>query len=200
MFSFLRGEVAEIGLDRVVLDVGGVGYELICSSKTLQNLKVGQQAKLRVHLHLAQDVLGLYGFGSGEEKAMFCRLISVTRVGPKAALGALCALTPTELAAAIVSGDERTLARVPGMGKKTAQRIILELKEKIGTEEAVGAGAQTSFAAPQNGEDMRAEAIAGLIALGYDGNTAKRAVEAVKEPCTKVEQLLTLALKGLSKI
>lgn len=201
MFAFLRGTVAHMDIDTVALDVGGVGYELHAPSKTLDRLKVGEEATLKVHMHMAQDLIALYGFYTSEEKAMFRRLISITRVGPKVALAALSALRAEELAAAIVTGDERTLGRVPGIGKKAAQRIILELKEKIATEEAFsGASAALSFGDDTPaGADMRQEAISALIALGYDASTAARAI-ASAPPADKVESLITSALRSLSKL
>ena len=129
---------------------------------------------------------------------MFRQLISVSRVGPKVALAALSAMSPADLAAAIVTGNENSLARVPGLGKKTAQRVILELKEKISTQDALSALPAGAAASPL-GEDIRAEAMTALVALGYDPGTASRAVAAVPAPAETVEELLKAALKSLGK-
>ena len=198
MYAFMRGVVSEMERDRLTLDVGGVGYELLCSGETLSCCKAGQEAMLYTHFHLAQDMAALYGFYTKEERAMFRQLISVSRVGPKVALAALSAMSPADLAAAIVTGNENSLARVPGLGKKTAQRVILELKEKISTQDAFSALPAGAAASPL-GEDIRAEAMTALVALGYDPGTARRAVAAVPAPAETVEDLLKAALKSLGK-
>ena len=198
MFSYFRGEVAEIMPDKAVLDVGGVGYELCCSSKTLGMLSVGKQAKLLAYMHISQDLVVLYGFATSKERTMFLRLISVSRVGPKAAMNILSVLRPAELASAIVAGEDVAIARVPGLGKKTAQRIILELKEKIATEEAFAGVVPGENDLTDAQTDMVREAIGALIALGYDASMANRAVKAAA-PCERVEELITKALKSLAK-
>lgn len=199
MFSFMRGTVAEIAADRVVLDVGGVGYELFASTQTLSRLKKGETTQLSAYMHIAQEALSLFGFLTAEEKSLFKRLISVSRVGPKVALSALSAMPAAQVATAIVTGNEVALARVPGLGKKTAQRIILELKEKIATEETF-----EGFA-PEVGETaaaiggVRQETVAALIALGYDANSATKAVAAVVSPPERIEDYIVAALKLLAK-
>lgn len=198
MFAFLRGEVAEIEADSLVLDVAGVGYALLASSKTLGQLAKGSTAKLYTHLHLSQDAVALYAFISKQERQMFLRLISVSRVGPKLALAVLSSIDPAALAAAIVSGDEGQLSRVPGMGKKTAQRVILELKEKIAKEEGVVAGDFSGIDVMISGEGIPQEALAALIALGYDSSTASRAVSLVQKPCATVEEMIKAALRNLA--
>lgn len=196
MFWFLKGEVSEISSDRLALDVGGVGYELYASGRTLDALKAGQNVRLEVHTHITQDSFALYGFSSSHDKAMFKRLISVSRVGPKVALSALSIYESSQIAAAIVTGDEMLLARVPGLGKKTAQRIILELKEKIAAEEAVSSDIVRLL--PADGNVVH-EAVTALIALGYDNATASRAVKA-QESSSSIEQLITNALKSLARM
>lgn len=193
MYAYIKGPVAEAAHDRAVIEAGGVGYELLCSGMTLKKLRTGAVEKLYTHLHLAEGVMALYGFYDPEERDMFRRLIGVTRVGPKLALSVLSALTPQDVAAAIVTENAAAFDHVPGLGKKTAQRLLLELKEHVKTEEMLGgAGA----AAEQ--QDARAEAVAALVSLGYDGLAASRAVTAVTE-FTNVEGLLTAALKRLAK-
>lgn len=195
MYAHIRGEVTEIYADRVVIDAGGVGYELYCSAKTLQTLQTGRQAKLLTHLRIAEDIMALYGFVDDTERVMFRRLISVTRVGPKLALAVLSYLTPADVAAAIVTDNAAAFTPVPGMGKKTAQRLLLELKEKIGTEEMIGAG----LPAQSVGEgDMRSEAVAALVALGYPGSAASRAVIEAQNAET-IEEMITQALRSLAK-
>ena len=196
MYAYIRGTVDEKNLDRVVIEAAGVGYELICSDATLRQLSVGDKAKLLTHFNVSQDgTVTLYGFMTSDERAMFRRLIAVNRVGPKLALGILGKLAPSDIAMAIVTQNAAAFDRIPGLGKKTAARLLLELKEKV-TEDTMG-----SVSAPQMAEgsvDMRAEAIAALVALGYDGVSAGRAVSSVGE-CARVEDMITKALREIGK-
>lgn len=195
MYAHIRGIVTDCFPDRAVVEAAGVGYELFCSSMSLKRLRVGSEAKLFAHLHLADGVMALYGFYDTAERDMFRRLLSVTRVGPKLALSVLSHLTPQDVAAAIVTDNVRAFDRVPGMGRKTAQRVLLELKEHVRTEEMLGGGAAVDAPA---GEDFRAEAVAALVSLGYDGLSASRAVTAVAE-ADSVESLITKALRSLAR-
>ena len=196
MYAYIRGTVDEKNLDRVVVEAAGVGYELICSDATLRQLSVGDKAKLLTHFNVSQDgTVTLYGFMTSDERAMFRRLIAVNRVGPKLALGILSKLAPSDIAMAIVTQNAAAFDRIPGLGKKTAARLLLELKEKV-TEDTMG-----SVSAPQMAEgsvDMRTEAIAALVALGYDGVSAGRAVSSVGE-CARVEDMITKALREIGK-
>lgn len=200
MYAHIQGEVTDILIDRAVVEAAGVGYELYCSAFTLQQLRAGSRAKLLTHLHLSEGVMVLYGFWEEAERIMFRRLITVTRVGPKLALAALSILRPADIAAAIVTENADVLARVPGLGKKTAQRLLLELKEKVDTQEMLGEGLPGALAA--DGQDaqksIRVEATAALVGLGYDGASAQRAVLAV-EQAESIEELLTKALRLLAK-
>lgn len=194
MYSYIRGTAAEVLPDRAVLEAAGVGYELLCSSQTLKRLAAGREAKLYTHLYLADGVMALYGFFDTAERDMFRRLLGVTRVGPKLALAVLSQLSPQDVAIAIVTENAAAFDRVPGMGRKTAQRLLLELKERVQTEEMLGGGeapaAQT--------QDLRAEAVAALVSLGYDGLSASRAVTAV-EDAASVEELIKKALHAFAK-
>ena len=193
MFAHIHGWVDEIQSDRVIIEAGGVGYELLCSGETLKTLDTAMEAKLYVHFHMSQDNITLYGFATREEREMFRRFLSVSRVGPKLALSVLTHLRVSDIASAILTGNEAALSKVPGMGKKTAARVLLELKEQV-TKDLGPAGA---FQGESANLDMRAEAIAALIALGYDGVVAGRAVAAV-EDCPRVEDMITAALRGLA--
>ena len=192
MYSHIRGTVEEIGADRAVIDAGGVGYELICSRMTLSKLTQGKQAKLLAHLNIAQDAVALYGFHSEEERAMFRELLGVTKIGPKVALSCLSVLTPEDISMAVLTENVAAFDGVPGMGRKTAARVLLELKEKVDT---VGSGAaKTAKTADDGSAGMRHDAIEALIALGYDGAAAGRAVAAV-EDCARVEDMIMKALR-----
>jgi len=192
LYAYISGVVDDILADRAILEAGGIGYELFCSAMTLRRLRPGQKGRLYTHLHLAAGVMALYGFCDPDEKDMFRRLLSVTRVGPKLALAVLSVLTPSDVAAAVVTGNAAAFDRVSGMGRKTAQRVLLELKERVGASDMLGA--ETNLDAP----DLRAEAIAALVTLGYDGLAAGKAVAAV-EQANSVEALITAALRKLAK-
>ena len=132
MFYYLKGTAAHLGPNLAVIDCGGVGYACRTTSYTLSALQAGQPAKLYTHLSVREDGVDLYGFASENERSCFQMLIAVSGVGPKAALSILSATTPEGLATAIITGNEKALMVAPGIGKKTAQRIILELKDKLG--------------------------------------------------------------------
>ena len=194
MYAFIRGTVDEVAPDRAVIDANGVGYELFCSAMTLKTLRQGAAARLLTHLHLADGVQALYGFREEAEREMFRKLIGVTRIGPKLAISVLSVMTPSDVRAAVVTDNPAAFDRVPGMGRKTAQRVILELAGTV-RDEAVSA--KTSTGAPVE-QDIRTEAVAALTSLGYDGLSASRAVAAVKE-AGSVEDLITKALRSMAK-
>ncbi|MBQ7278164.1 MAG: Holliday junction branch migration protein RuvA [Clostridia bacterium] len=195
MYAYIRGIVAETAPDRAVLEAGGVGYELFVSKKALDRLVMGEEAKLFAHLHLAEGVQALYGFYSTEERDMFRRLISISRIGPKLALSVLSVMDPSDVVAAVITENAAAFDQVCGMGRKTAQRVILELKEQV--KDAPLPAAQKNSALPV-AEDIRVEAVQALAALGYDGLTASRAVSAVEE-ARDVQELITKALRRLAR-
>ncbi|MBO4562515.1 MAG: Holliday junction branch migration protein RuvA [Clostridia bacterium] len=194
MYAHIRGKVDQVLPDRAVIEAAGVGYELFCSSSTLRELLPGREAKLYTHFHLAQDAVALYGFSTESERAMFRKLIGVSRIGPKVALNVLSVLTPEDVALAVVTENVAAFDRVTGMGRKTAARVILELKEKVDASD----GVPSVKNADSTSQSMRAEAIEALVALGYDGAVAGRAVAEVPD-CGAVEEMIKAALKELSK-
>jgi Holliday junction DNA helicase RuvA len=191
LYAYISGVVDEILPDRAIVEAAGVGYELFCSAMTLKRLKGGQKERLYTHLHLSEGVMALYGFYEPEEKDMFRRLLTVTRVGPKLALSVLSVLTPSDVAGAIVTNNAAAFDRVSGMGRKTAQRVLLELKERVETSEMIGG-------AGSDAPDIRSEAVAALVSLGYDGLAAGKAVAAI-EKAESVEALITAALRKMAK-
>ncbi|MBQ1892949.1 MAG: Holliday junction branch migration protein RuvA [Clostridia bacterium] len=193
MYAHIKGTVDSVYPDRAVIEAAGVGYELFCSSMTLRELLPGKTAKLYTHFHIAQDAIALYGFRSDEERAMFRRLISVSRIGPKVALSVLSVLTPEDVALAIVTDNTAAFDRVQGMGRKTAARLILELKGKVDAAEGIPAAAVSD-----DNSSVRAEAIAALVSLGYDGAVAGRVVTGLPA-YDRVEDMIKNALKELSK-
>lgn len=198
MYAHISGTVDEVSTDRAIIEAGGVGYELLCSSQTLKCLKAGSPHKLYTHFHisLSQDVMALYGFETKEERAMFRRLIGVTRVGPKLALSVLSALSVQDITLAILTENAAAFDKVSGMGRKTAARVLLELKEKVSADDA--AAVPSGISSSAGSMDMRSEAIAALVSLGYDGVSAGRAVAAV-EDCDRVEDMITGALREIAR-
>ena len=195
MFAHFDGIVAEKTADSIVLDVNGVGYLLYVSGATLQMApQVGERMKLYSVLNVREDAMELFGFYSREEKAMYERLKGVNGVGSRTALQILSSMSVRDLSLALVSGDANALTRVPGIGKKTAQRLVLELKDKVDNEELTGAGVSV---APRAEAGPEAEAVAALTALGYSGAEAARAVSKVVGQTDKTDELIFLALKSL---
>ena len=199
MFAFIEGQVCEKTNGCLVLMAAGVGWQLSCSNNTLQAAPaVGGVMRCCTYLSVREDAVELFGFASREEKEMFLRLISVSGVGPKTALGMLGAMPLRELNLAILLGDVNALSRAPGIGKKTAQRIALELKDKISQADVsaqadAGAAPAVSMAA-----DSVTEAIEALIALGYSSAEARNAVSGVRDQADKPEELIRLALRAMA--
>ena len=197
MFAFLEGIADSIDADRVIINVSGVGYELLCSRNTLDRIGKGEVVRLYTHFQLSQDAVALYGFVTQEERAMFRQLITVSKIGPRTALSALSVLTPSDITSAIITENAAAFEGVPGIGKKTAARLLLELKEKISLNDIITANARVETKnAVSASNAMRSEAVAALMALGYDGVSAGRAVNAV-EDCERVEDMITAALKAM---
>jgi Holliday junction DNA helicase RuvA len=197
MYAYIKGIVDETGADRAVIEAAGVGYELFCSTMTLKALAIGAQAKLYTHLHLAEGVQALYGFSDTEERDMFRKLLGVSRIGPKLALSVLSTMTPSDVRAAIVTDNPAAFDRVSGMGRKTAQRVILELGESMRQESVGMTPAKVSEDKPSL-PSLQSEAVAALTSLGYDGLSASRAVAKIKE-ADSVEELITKALRSMAK-
>lgn len=197
MYAYIRGIVSDIASDRAVLEAAGVGYELFAGRKTLDKLIMGEEAKLFCHLHLAEGVQALYGFYTEEEREMFRRLIGISRVGPKLAVSVLSVMEPSDVISAVVTDNPTAFDPVQGMGRKMAQRVILELKEQV-KDAPIPVGKTGQAVQAAVAENIRAEAVQALVALGYDGLTASRAVSAVEE-AKNVEELITKALRKLAR-
>ena len=197
MYAYIRGIISDISSDKAVIEAGGVGYELIAGRKTLDKLILGQEAKLYTHLHLAEGIQALYGFYDQEEREMFRRLIGISRVGPKLAVSVLSVMEPSDVVSAVITDNPVAFDPVQGMGRKMAQRVILELKEQV-KDTPLPSGKPGKVVDTNVAENIRAEAVQALVALGYDGLTASRAVSAVEET-KSVEELITKALRKLAR-
>ncbi|MCR4886672.1 MAG: Holliday junction branch migration protein RuvA [Clostridiales bacterium] len=198
MYAYLNGTVADKGPNSLIIDVGGVGYLLSVSMNTLQETPpIGEQMKAYTYFSVREDAMELYGFASQEEKNMFVRLISVSGIGPKVALSILGAMPLRDLTLAIVTGDITALSRAPGVGKKTAQRLALELKEKVDENELNYAPSVSGPVTPIQ-EDAANEALAALQALGYTASEAARAVSQVRGQSDSANKLVRLALRNMA--
>jgi len=197
MIGYLRGKVLAKSPERVLLDVGGVGYELLVPVSTLVEIeraaRDGEAIGLHVHTHLREDAITLFGFWSEREKVLFEKLIAVSGIGPRLARVILSGMAPEDLVPAIAQGDSVRLATIPGVGKKTAERMVLELRDKVGplAEELPARGAT------EGGQDV----VSALVNLGYKRGPAERAVvEARREtPDGAFAELLRESLKRLSR-
>ncbi len=202
MIASVRGEVAHVGLDRLVVEVGGVGMLLHTTPTTASSFRRGQEAALATTLVVREESLTLYGFGAADERDMFEQVQTVSGVGPRLALAMLAVLAPQPLRAAITSSDIATLTKVPGIGRKGAERLVLELKDKLGMPVAAGSAASAP-AVP--GAAWRGQVTEALVGLGWSGKQAEDAVATVaeQEPAAgddvDVSSMLRAALRQLGR-
>ena len=197
MIAFVSGRVAAVTLSSAVLEVGGVGLELMCTPGTLASLRTGHAATLPTSMVVREDSLTLFGFADDDEKQTFELLQTASGVGPKVAQSVLAVLAPDDVRRAIAADDVKTLTKVPGIGQKGAQRIILELKDRIGAPTGGRAPSLSTASAP-----WRDQVLQGLVGLGWSAKDADRAVDAVADEAGAVPDvaaLLRAALRTLSK-
>lgn len=202
MIALITGRVASKNPGSVIVDVGGVGYEVHIPLSSFYDLPDdGQSVTMHVHTHVREDAISLFGFRTVSEKALFLLLMGVSGVGPKLALNIISGLPYDRLVDAIMRGDDALVTTIPGVGKKTAARIVLELSEKVGLLAAQSTGAGPCGIAPSSGR-QRDEAVSALVNLGYKKNVAE---DAVKKVCiaggedTPIETLIKETLKVLSR-
>ncbi len=197
MIAFVRGQVAAVGLTSAVVEVGGVGLELVCTPGTLATLRPGQAATLPTSMVVREDSLTLFGFLDEDERTTFELVQTASGVGPKLAQAMLAVLSPDDLRSAVAHEDVKTLTRVPGIGQKGAQRIILELRDRIGAPTGAVIGATVHAGGPA----WRGQVQQGLVGLGWSVKEADQAVEAVADEAgddPDVGALLRAALRTLS--
>ena len=186
MIASIRGRLEATGSDWAIVDVNGVGFRVFAPTSTLSTVgKVGSQTRFFTHLHVREDILALYGFGTFEELSLFETLIGVSGIGPKLALSMLSAMKVDQVVSAIASGDADLLTTVPGIGKKIAGRLVLELKDKIGTGVTL---------VPLQVSQANADVVAALTTLGYSVAEATRAVAAVQDDDISLEEKVRQAL------
>ena len=201
MYAFIEGQVAEKTNNTLVLLAGGVGYLLNCSMSTISAApKVGDVMRCHTWLSVREDAMELFGFATREEKQLFLLLTGVNGVGPKMALALLSTLSASDLRLAIIMEDDKTLARAPGVGKKIAQRITLELKEKLGQFEFAGASQPRTSDVPAapDAADQVAQAMAALVGLGYTPAEARDALQKIENKNAPADELLRLALRSMA--
>ena len=201
MISYLRGVCAETGEDHIVIDVGGVGFRVGVSGKTAATAPgTGELVTLHTHMSVREDDISLFGFPSREELHLFRQLLSVNGVGPKVALSILSAIGVDDLRFAVLTGDTRLITTAPGVGKKMAERLVLELKDKFSSDDLLPqAAGGVVLTGPEGETDEAAEA---LMALGYNASDARRAVAKAREEAgerLETGQLLKVALKFLGR-
>lgn len=204
MISYIRGELCDIEEQKAIVDVNGVGYGIYMPQQALSLLPpMGQQVKIHTYLNIREDAMQLFGFLTKEDLNVFRLLIGVNGIGPKAGLNILSCLSPDELRFAILSGDAKAISATPGIGKKTAEKLILELKDKLNIEDmlehAAHGGDSEDLASGTDtaSNTMQAEAVQALTALGYGSAESLRAVKKSSPECSSVEDILKEALKFL---
>lgn len=201
MIGYIKGEIADFEENFLVVDVNGMGMNIYCTGQTLANVgNVGSTIKLHTYLNVKEDSMTLYGFPAKEDLRIFKLLITVNGIGPKGALSILNAISPDELRFAILAGDSKTIAKAPGIGAKTAGRVILDLKDKLSIEEAIESklgNSKTDMDMKEN--RAKADAIEALTALGYSSSEALKAVNQVNaDSQMDTEAILKAALKYIS--
>lgn len=201
MYSYIKGTLAEIAEGYIVIDNHGIGYQIQTSANSIDGLPpLGAEVKIYTYLHVKEDGMALFGFPAKETLQIFQLLLRVNGIGPKGALGILAALSVEELRFAVLAGDVKAISKAPGIGAKSAQRIILELKDKLNIEDLY-TGMQTGpNSAPEKGSSARNEAVQALVALGYSSSEALSAItKAEVSQKADVEDILKAALKAMAK-
>lgn len=196
MIGYLKGKVIGITAETALVLVGGVGYEVYCSGSAFSAMAVGQECELYTYMQVSeQNGVTLFGFSDGREKAMFLKLISVSGVGPKMGLAVLTYMDAGQAATAIATGDAKALSRVKGLGKKTAERLILELRESVSAPFSSTSGISVAAVPDGDGDE---DAVVALTSLGFTRSEAEKAVARAKESGAKtVEEVIMTALKGM---
>ncbi len=200
MYAYIKGRIAYRQLDALVIEAGGIGYRIQSAPGLIDRFgRDGEETTVFTHLYVREDVMALYGFPSREERSMFELLLTVSGIGPKVASNILAVASPSRVAMSIVTGDSKTLTQASGLGKKGAERLILELKDKLkgvstATEDGSGSGGIPPPAAGPDGL-RRSEAAAALVVLGYTANDAARVVGAVFRPGMETEEIIRAALR-----
>lgn len=198
MFAYINGKIADKANNYVVIDVGGVGYKIFMSTSAIEKLpEIGEMQKVHTYYYVREDLISLYGFLTNEELRMFELLLSVSGIGAKSAIQILSSITPSSFALAVISNDISKIVKIPGVGKKTAERMILELKDKLKTEEAIEKTQEVKEAIHEDEKEL--EAISALQVLGYTRKEIEKALEKVNTESLSVEEIIRKGLAFLAK-
>ena len=198
MFAYIKGSLEEKSNGYVVIDVGGIGYKIFMSDVAIQNIgEKGNIVKVHTHYYVREDNISLYGFISKEELTMFELLLSVSGIGAKSAITMLSNIAPSSFALAVISNDIKQLTKIPGIGSKTAQRIVLELKDKLKTDTAISKTEETIVAIKQ--DNVSDEAVAALQILGYNRKEIDKVLEKIDTSTLGTEDIIRAALKYLGR-
>jgi len=201
MYAYIKGILAAKESESIIVEAGGIGYSIAAPLSTIEALgQTGREVKVHTYLYVREDTMNLYGFATNEELGMFKLLLTVSGVGPKAALSLLSAISPSKFSLAVITNDPKTLTRAQGIGTKIAQRIILELKDKI-SKEQVEQSKDNGFLEEINttGRSRLSEAVSALMVLGYSAVEANKAIAAVYSDDLDLETIIRNALKGLAR-
>lgn len=199
MYAYIKGTLEEKAKDSIVVETAGIGYKIYISEKTMMTLgELGEKIKIYTHYHVREDNISLYGFTSNEELKMFELLLQVSGIGAKTAITMLSNITPSQFALAIISNDIKELVKIPGIGTKSAQRMILELKDKLKVENAVEEKSETKTEEVSNVEAIN-EATQALQILGYNKAEIKRVFEKIQLKNVSTEDIIKNALKNLAR-
>jgi len=201
MFAYIKGTLEYKCNDYLIVEANGIGYKIFTSISTIETAgRIGEQVKIYTYLYVREDVINLYGFLTQEELGMFELLISVSGIGPKVAISVLSSISPSKFGLAVITDDVKTLTKAPGIGNKTAQRIILELKDKIKNEQLSLPDSITGGDnVPEKSNSIISEAVSALMVLGYSGAEASRAVSAVYSDNMDLETIIKQSLKKMIK-
>lgn len=203
MYSYIKGELVEIFEDSIVVENNGIGYNIRIPGSIIDSLEgLGQEVKIYTYTYIREDAMLLYGFLTRDDLHIFKLLLGVSGIGPKGALAILSVMTPDDLRFAVLADDDKTIAKAPGIGKKTAQRLIIELKDRLSLAEAYAKGIVQEAAAQGSVKGtVRQEAVEALVALGYSSAEAMKAVNGVEiSEDTTVEEVLKISLRQMSLI
>ena len=199
MYAYIKGRLEARGGDYLIIEAGGIGYRIFAPLSTLEAAgQPGHDFKAYTHLYVREDMMSLYGFATQDELSMFELLLTVSGVGPKAALSLISTVSPSKFGLAVITDDAKTLTRAQGVGAKMAQRIILELKDKLKKKQLdLNAGIDTDRAAAPGGASKISEAVSALMVLGYSVAEASRAVNSAYAEDADLETIIKNSLKGL---
>ncbi len=204
MYSYIKGELAEINSDNIVLDVNGIGYLIYISATSFEYLPaIGEELKVHTYLYIREDAMILYGFLTKDDLEVFKMLITVSGIGPKGGLAILSVMNADDLRFAILSGDSKAISKAPGVGAKTAARVILDLKDKFTLEDALSKKTENISKSVESSvvSSIKNDAVMALNALGYSSTESLKAVSKVSiDDSMDVEEVLRLALKNMSTI